>query len=196
MHPSVARYGYVLALTAASNFQKARIEVAKLIVESPHVLAFRIAAARLELRAGNIPAAREHYELAYQDDPKSRAAAYGYAEILTLAGEPKQAKDHLRNYAFADRGDPRFFKLTAEAENALGEKASSHFSLSEYYRSHGELRLALQQLRLAQKEPEISNYHRLRVDARMDEIDEELDLLEKGTAGRERQRQERRREYN
>ncbi|MFT4560749.1 MAG: putative Zn-dependent protease [Gammaproteobacteria bacterium] len=193
MHPSVARYGYVLALTAASNFAKARIEVAKLILESPHVLAFRIAAAQLELRAGNLPAALEHYEIAYRDDPKSRAAAYGYAEILTLGGQPEQAKDHLRNYTFANRGDPRFFKLLAEAENALGENAGSHFSLSEYYRSLGELRLALQQLRLAQQQATISNYQRLRVDARMDEINEELDLLEKGTAGRERQRQERRR---
>lgn len=195
MHPSVARYGYVLALTAASKFEKARIEVAKLIVESPHVLAFRIAAAQLELRAGNLPAALKHYEIAYQDVPKSRAAAYGYAEILTLAGQAKLAKDHLRNYKFANRGDPRFFKLMAEAENALGENAGSHFSLSEYYRSLGELPLALQQLRLAQQEPDISNYQRLRVDARMDEINEELDLLERGTAGRERQRQERRREY-
>ncbi len=192
-HESVARYGYVLALTAASEFSKARIEVAKLLLESPHILAFRLAAANLELRAGDVPAALEHYALAYRDEPKSRAAAYGYVNMLTLAGKPDVAKKRLRASSFVERGDPRFYKLLAEAENDLGETANSHFSLSEYYRSLGELRLALQQLRLAQKTDDITNYQRLRIDARMDEINEELAQLEQGTLGRERQRKERRR---
>ena len=59
--------------------------------------------------------------------------------------------------------------------------------------SLGELRLALQQLRLAQKTDDITNYQRLRIDARMDEINEEIAQLEQGTLGRERQRKERRR---
>jgi predicted Zn-dependent protease len=192
-HESVARYGYVLGLTAASEFSKARIEVAKLLLESPHILAFRLAAANLELRAGDVPAALEHYALAYRDEPKSRAAAYGYVNMLTLAGKPDVAKKRLRASSFVERGDPRFYKLLAEAENDLGETANSHFSLSEYYRSLGELRLALQQLRLAQKTDDITNYQRLRIDARMDEINEEIAQLEQGTLGRERQRKERRR---
>jgi len=193
IHETIARYGYVLALTAASDFETARIEVAKLLLESPNILAFRLAAAKLELRAGNIPAALEHYAIAYRDDPKSRAAAYGYANMLTLAGRPDEAKKHLRGHGLSDRRDPRFFKLLAEAENDLGQTANSHFSLSEYYRSLGELRLAVQQLRLAQETPDVSNYQRLRIDARMDEINEEMAQLEKGTAGRERERQDRRR---
>lgn len=193
VHESIARYGYVLGLTASSDFQKARIEVAKLLVESPHILAFRIAAGQLELRAGDVGEALKHYEIAYREQPESRAAAYGYANLLTLAGWPAEAKQQLRNYAFAERGDPRYFKLLAEAENDLNEKVNSHFSLSQYYRSLGELRLSIQQLRLAERIPDITNYQRLRVDARMDEINEELDQLEKGTAGREKQRKERRR---
>ena len=113
--------------------------------------------------------------------------------MLTLAGKPDVAKKRLRASSFVERGDPRFYKLLAEAENDLGETANSHFSLSEYYRSLGELRLALQQLRLAQKTDDITNYQRLRIDARMDEINEELAQLEQGTLGRERQRKERRR---
>lgn len=193
VHESIARYGYVLALTAASEFEKARIEASKLLLESPHILAFRLAAANLELRAGDVPAALEHYALAYRDEPESRAAAYGYANMLTLAGKPDVAKKHLRASSFVERGDPRFFKLLAEAENDIGEIANSHFSLAEYYRSLGELRLALQQLRLAQQTSDITNYQRLRIDARTDEINEELALLEQGTLGREEGRKERRR---
>ena len=100
MHETIARYGYVLALTAAGDFETARIEVAKLLLESPNILAFRLAAAELELRAGNIPAALEHYAIAFRDDPKSRAAVYGYANMLTLAGKPDEAKKHLRGHGF------------------------------------------------------------------------------------------------
>lgn len=193
VHESVARYGFVLALTAASEFEKARVEVSKLLLGSPNILAFRLAAAHLELRAGNISAALKHYAVAYRDDPTSRAAAYGYANMLNLAGKPEVAKKHLRASSFVGRGDPRFFKLLAEAENDIGNIVNSHFSLSEYYRSLGELRLALQQLYLAQKTADITNYQRLRIDARMDEINEELGQLEQSTKERERKRQERRR---
>lgn len=193
VNEGVARYGYVLALTEAGDYDAARIEVAKLMLESPNILAFRLAAGQLELRAGNVPGALEHYAQAYRDDPESRAAVYGYAHMLNLAGKPQEAKKMLRDYRATTRRDPRFFKLLAEAENGLGQTANSHFSLSEYYRSLGELHLAVQQLRLAQKTPDISNYQRLRIDARMDEINDEISQLEQGTAGRERERQERRR---
>jgi predicted Zn-dependent protease len=193
---TVARYGYVLGLTAANDFDKARIEVAKLLLESPQILAFRLAAARVEFEAGNIPEALNQYAVAFREAPNSRAAAYGYVNMLTLAGQPEAAKKLLRELPFAERGDPRFFKLLAEAENDLGQKANSHFSLSDYYRSLGELPLALRQLRLAQETPGISNYQRLRVDARMDEIGDELDQLQKGTLERERDEQERRRWSN
>lgn len=192
-HESIARYGYVLALTAAGDYDKARVEVAKLLLGAPHFLSFRLAAAQLEMRAHDIAAALDHYARAYRDDADSRAAVYGYANMLTLAGKPDDSKKLLRGYGLADRRDPRFFKLLAEAENDLGQTANSHFSLSEYYRSLGELRLAVEQLKLAERTPDISNYQRLRIDARADEINEEIVQLEKGTAGRERERQERRR---
>lgn len=192
-HEAIARYGYVLALTELGDFEKARIEVTKLLLEAPHILAFRLAAGKMELRARNIAAALDHYARAYRDEPDSRAAAYGYANMLTLAAKPDEAKKLLRDYGLGDRRDPRFFKLLAAAENDMGQTANSHFSLSEYYRSLGELRLAIQQLRLAEKTPDVSNYQRLRIDARSDEINEEIAQLEKGTAGRERDRQDRRR---
>ena len=106
---------------------------------------------------------------------------------------PKGKHVSVQEGDFVERGDPRFYKLLAEAENDLGETTNSHFSLSEYYRSLGELRLALQQLRLAQKTDDITNYQRLRIDARMDEINKEIAQLEQGTLERERQRKERRR---
>jgi predicted Zn-dependent protease len=193
VHPSVARYGYVLGLTASNQFEKARIEVAKLLVESPNILAFRLAEANIEFEAGDIEGALGLYEAIYRDAPESRAAAYGYANMLIYASKPDLAKKELRSLSFGNRGDPKMFKLLAEAETQLGQSANAHFSLSEYYRSLGELRLAMQQLRLAQNVPDLSNYHRLRIDARLEEINAELEQLEKGTVARDKERQERRR---
>lgn len=192
-HTSIARYGYVLGLTASNAFDKARIEVAKLLLEQPQILAFRLARANIELEAGNIDDALTLYAAIYRDNPNSRAAAYGYTNLLILADKPDVAKKQLRNLPFAARGDPKMYKLLAEAETRLGERANSHFSLSEYYRSLGELRLAMRQLRLAQEVPDLSNYHRLRIDARLDEINDELAQLEKGTVARDKEREERRR---
>ena len=117
---ALARYGYVLALTEAGDFAEARVEVDKLISASPGVISFRLAAGRVEQRAGDYNAALEHFKFAYEMDPTSRAATYGYANSLTLAGQPEAARKLLRSYAAGSRQDPKFFKLIAEAETKMG----------------------------------------------------------------------------
>ena len=74
----------------------------------------------------------------------------------------------------------------------MGERANSHYNLAEYYRSIGELEMAAEQLRLAQVVPELTHYQRLRIDARLDEIEKDLTRLDQDRAKR-REREERRR---
>lgn len=192
---SLARYGYVLALTDAGEVAEARVEIAKLLAQSPAVIPFRLAAARVEQRANNNEAALGHFKAAYDLDPTSRAAVYGYANMLTLADKPKAARKLLRDYGVGDRQDPKFYKLIAEAETRMGAKAKSHFSLAEYYRIVGELNLAAVQLRLAQTAPDVTNYERHRIDARLDEVNDEMLKLKKSLKERQEEREERRR-YN
>ncbi|MEX2481090.1 MAG: M48 family metalloprotease [Gammaproteobacteria bacterium] len=171
VHEEVARYGYALALTETGDFDKARDELQQLIAEYPMLTSFRIAAAALEKRARNYQASLEHYRAAYELEPETRAAVYGYINALLLVERAEEAKSLLRNYGLSDRRDPKFYKLLAEAETQLGEKANSHFSLAEYYLSLGEYPHAAEQLRIARETPGLSNYQRQKIVARLDEVE-------------------------
>lgn len=192
-HEPIARYGYVLALTEAGDVAEARVEVAKLLASDPGVISFRLAAARVEQRANDNDAALAHFKSAYEMDPSSRAAVYGYANMLTLAGQPEASRKLLRDYGVGDRQDPKFYKLIAEAETRMGAQSKSHFSLAEYYRIVGELNLAAVQLRLAQQAPDVTNYERHRIDARLDDVNEEMLKLRKSLKERQKDEEDRRR---
>ncbi len=190
---SVARYGYVLALTEASEFSRARQELAPLLAENPGLTAFRMAEARIEERAGKLDLALGLYQKLHLADPASRAAAYSYATLLNNTGNGAVAKRVLRDFGVADQREPRFFKLLAQAEEKLGERADSHYDLAEYYRGLGELELAAEQLRLAQVVPELTHYQRLRIDARLDEIEKDLTRLDPERSRRREREEDRRR---
>lgn len=193
---TAARYGYALALTEAGDFERAKIEFSKLLTEQPNITAFQIARARLEQRAGNLTTALELFDKARETDPASRAATYGYVSLLSNTGNSPEARKILREFG-ASEGDPRYFKLLAETEERMGDLVSSHYNLAEYYRAIGEFELAAEQLRLAQTESNISHYQRMRVDARLDEIEDDLDRMDEDRAKRkeeEREERDRRRE--
>jgi predicted Zn-dependent protease len=191
-NPMVLRYGYVMALTEASDFARARQELAPLLKAQPKLTAFRMAEARIEERAGKLPVALELYRKLHLADPASRAAAYGYVSLLINTGNGDEARRVLRGFGEADSREPRFYKLLAQAEQQLGERANSNYNLAEYYRSVGELELAAEQLRLAQVVPELTHYQRLRIDARLDEIEKDLTRLDRDRA-KLKEREERRR---
>lgn len=188
---SAARYGYALALIEARDLDRARIEIGKLITEQPRLPQFRLLQARLEQEARNTRVALQLLKELHQDEPENRAACYTYVALLNQTGQAEEAKRVLREFGVADEREPRFYKLLAEAEERLGDQANSHYNLAEYYRSVGELELAFEQLRLAQVVPELTHYQRLRIDARIDEIEKDLNRLDQDRAKR-REREERR----
>lgn len=181
-YEEVARYGYALALIETGDFDHARAELTKLINTHPNVIAFRIAAGKLESEARNYGDSLRHFEQAFGQEPENRAAVYGYIRALLLVGRAEEAKSLLRNYGLSDRREPKFYKLQAEAETQLGETANAHHSLAEYYLSVGEFPHAAEQLRLARQVPGLTNYQRQKIVARLDEVEEtiiELDIRER-----------------
>ena len=174
----VARYGYALALTEAGDFEKARIEVTKLVAQYPNVIAFRIAAGHIEQRANHFAAALPYFEKAYELEPESRAAVYGYINALLLVDRADEAKALLGRYGLAERRDPKYYKMLADADDRLGEIANAHHSLAEYYLSMGEFPYAAEQLRIARDTPGLSNYQRQKIVARLEDVQGRLRLLE------------------
>jgi beta-barrel assembly-enhancing protease len=189
---TAARYGYALALSEAGDFDKARIEVGKLLAEQPNISAFQIAAARIEQQAGKLDEALELFDRARQKNPESRAATYGYVSLLINTGKAAMARQILRDFGSTENRDPRYFKLLADAERQMGDLVNSHYDLAEYYRAVGEIELAAEQLKLAQAVSDISHYQRMRVDARLDEIEKDLDRIDIERAKRKEQEERRR----
>ena len=179
-YEEIARYGYALALAAAGDFDLARVELLKLMAEYPTMVAFRLAAAKTEETARAFEAALAHYEAAIAIDPESRAAIYGYINALLLVQRPDEAKKALGEWGLADRRDPRFFQLLAQAETDTGDRAGGHSSLAEYYWSVGEFERAAEQLRIARAVPSLSNYQRQKILARLEDVEDTLMKLEQG----------------
>ncbi|NNL99583.1 MAG: M48 family metallopeptidase, partial [Gammaproteobacteria bacterium] len=129
----VARYGYVLALTAAGSYDRAREEINRLIARAPEQVAYRIAAAEVERESGNLPGGAEHFRIAFEMDPTSLAALYGYSETLVLIGQPLEGKRVLREHGYSDDPAPRYFRILAEAEGRAGNTANARIAMAEYY---------------------------------------------------------------
>lgn len=173
-HAEALRYGYALALIEAGDFDKARIELSKLIGAYPKLIAFRIAAGLLEQRANLFAAALPYFAKAHELEPESRAAVYGYVNALLLVDRAQEAKDLLGGYGLSDRRDPKFYKLLADAQNHLGEAPEAHGSLAEYYYGVGEFPYAAEQLRIARESPGLNNYQRQKIVARLEEVENTL----------------------
>ena len=172
-----SHYGYALALTEAGDFDKARRELAKLLVAYPNLIAFHLAAGRVEQRATLFAAALPYFAKAYQLEPESRAAVYGYVSALLLVDRAQEAKDLLGSYGLSDRRDPKFYKLLADAQDHLGEAPEAHGSLAEYYYGVGEFPYAAEQLRIARESPGLNNYQRQKIVARLEEVENTLQRL-------------------
>lgn len=177
---TIAHYGYALACTDAGDFDRARQELAKLRKEQPEIVSFALAAARLEQKAGKYERALELFNEARAKAPESRAATYGYVALLNQTDKADVAHQVLRDFGDPEHRDPRYYKLKAESEEKLGDQGNSHFTLAEYYRSMGELEFALEQLRIAQTTPGITHYQRHRIDARMEDVTNEMEALDGG----------------
>ena len=172
-----AHYGYALALTEAGDFEKARVELKKLLAAHPQLIAFHIAAGQVEQRANLFAAALPYFATAYKLEPESRAAVYGYVNALLLVDRAREAKDLLGSYGLSDRRDPKFYKLLADAQNRLGEAPEAHGSLAEYYYGVGEFPYAAEQLRIARESPGLNNYQRQKIVARLEEVENTLQSL-------------------
>jgi len=179
-HPDAARYGYAIALARAGNFDKARRTISALMDEFPKHIYYHVAAANIERDAGDFTSAREHYENAMLIDDTNRGAVYGLADLLTKTGEADLAREILRDFSFRHKPDLDYYRLLAYAEGESGDVVAARVTISEYYFRAGELRLAREQLKLAQQQTGVESYQRLRIEARLAEIEKALEEQERG----------------
>ncbi len=175
-----ARYGYALALAQAGEYGKARAQITQLLKQDSDELSYLLAAARLDLLEGQTEEALKVYSKAQALYPDSRLVTLSYTKALLASGLPDPARKLLRRYAVRHKPDTAYYVLLAEAEGKAGSEVEAHIATAEAHYLLGETGLARESLKFAQRSPQVDHYQRQRIEARLKEIERELEQEKKG----------------
>jgi predicted Zn-dependent protease len=170
------RYGYAWALSGNRQFEAARREIGKLLERRPDYVLYRIAQAEIEMSAGRTGEALAIYRAALRRFPGHRALEQRYASALLRTGEAKTAHELLRKTVRQQPGEPALYKMLATAAGETGARLEAHQALAEYHYLSGNPQAALEQLHIARKLAGDSFYARSSVEARIQEIKDEMAL--------------------
>ena len=169
------RYGYVVALMRedapnAADLGVARDYVKELLdkgADDPMILAL---VAQFQVRNGQIKEGVATYERALKLFPTRRALMYGYARVLLDTGEAEKDVEFLDKCVARVDTDPHLYELKAQAHAALGQRLAQHSAQAEALLLKGNLRAAIEQLRIAQTSGDGDFYQKSSVDARLREL--------------------------
>ncbi len=171
-------YGHALAMAAVGDYGKARAQLQVLLDHSPENSSFLLAAAALEMKAGDFEAAFRHYAVAKNLYPDYRPVVLSYSEALLKAGRPAEAKEILKHYAKYNEPDLTFYNYLTRAEEESGNSVEAGIANAEYYYLSGETRVAIERLRhiLQQRDLYPDYYQEERIQARMAIYQQDLEL--------------------
>ena len=173
------RFGLALALTRAKDYGAARNTLGPLIKADPGRSEYVIALAAIEQRAGNLATATRILHQALEIAPNNHPLTLHYAQTLLDDGKAGQAATILERQLADHPDDAGLYKLLSQAAGAAGHESEGHQYLAEYHYLNGRLEQAVEHLKLALKIKGIDFYQRETLDARLKQVKEELDALDK-----------------
>ncbi len=168
------RYGLALALMRVGRDDEAERHFRELMAQDPNIIAYRIGRAEALMASGLTREAIDVYSEAETLFPRNVPLIISYAEALIQAGRPDVAHELLLDLLNNVPPTPAQIQLIARAANAEGDAVNAHHYMSEYYASIGDLRLAINQLRMALEVPDVTEIERVRFLARMERFQEFL----------------------
>ena len=168
-------YGYALALMGVDKYQNARDELNQLLKKDANNISYLLAMANLETRAENYRKGLRIYKHLNSLYPGYRPVVMDYTKALLQYGQIKQAKALLLDYGIQHGTDRIYYELLGEAEGRDGSKFEAHMALAEYHYLNGETDLAHNQLKIAERSGHLDNYHKQRLQARLEEIEKEME---------------------
>ena len=173
---NVNHYGYAIALMASSQYDLAREQIRIILSADPQNPNYLIAEAEIEMRAGNHEVALAKYRKAHQAHPNLTVLERYVAAALIQTNHHEEAKQLIREIIRKMEAEPQLYAMLAKAEGELGNNFNAHQALAEYHDSMGNPREALRQLRLARNYAGNNFYANASVDARIEEIEQQLRL--------------------
>jgi len=171
-------YGHALAMAAVGEYGKAREQIKALLKSSPENSSFLLAAADLEMKAGDYDRAFHYYAVARNLYPDYRPVVLSYSDALLKAGRPSEAKELLKHYAKYNPPDLTYYNYLTRAEEESGNSVEAGIANAEYYYLSGETRVAIERLRyiLQQRDLQPDYYQEERIQARMDLYQQDLEI--------------------
>ncbi len=149
--PEAARYGLVLALTAANRGRDARLELDTIWSSSPDRLEYVIADAEIDMLENAPERAADKLAARLKRSPGNHPLTMTYAKALMLDDRPHVAEEVLVEQSSRRGNDPALWYMLAEAQGLSGNIIGLHQSRAEYFILNGLLDQAEEQLNYALK---------------------------------------------
>jgi predicted Zn-dependent protease len=176
------QYGYALALAANHEYLKAHKMISDLLKKRPAQIDYLLADAEITKQMGDRTKALESLATANMLMPDNYPLAVNYTENLLEADKAQEAKKVAERMRNLRPNDARLFRLLGKAEEALGNTAESHRLLAEAYVANGRLEAAVQQLLIARKSDDKSDFYLT------SQIESRLHELERAVAERKKEK--------
>ncbi len=170
------RYGKVLALLRAGQFQAASQLLAGLSAGAPDFLPYRVA--RVEIALGESkPAtasalARNDLKLFPAD--QALLALLGQAELRS--GNAAATRALLGDFIYRPQPPPHILELLAQAADKRGDQVEAYQMRAEYHVQNGRLEVAMEQLRRASKLQPIAYAQLATIEARLRQLQDDLEF--------------------
>ncbi len=172
---------YLLALIneKLGNTAVSRELYKSLLAQAPERIAFIHGLAELESAQGNTKEAVKLFQKGLKLYPGNPLLALALSETLIRKHDYPQARELLQQQLVRNPSSGESYRLLAELEALSGNKAESHIAQAEYYYLSGEPHSAIDQLNTARRENSLDLYHTSRIEARLQQIKDELERDEK-----------------
>ncbi len=179
-----ARYGLVASLLRATDYKRAKSEMAALEKMAPPHPMIDAMAGHVFLDAGDVNLAIDRFGSALTRYPNKMQLVYDYPEALLAAKRPKDAVVFLERELVRFPDDGRLHQTAAKAYAELGSQMQQHRHQAEFYAWQGDLRGAVTQLELASKATDGDFYQASVVETRLRTLRKELQDQQKTAATR------------
>jgi len=168
------KYEYALLLANTGKRGQALEILERLHRADPDRILYRLDIAKIYAAGRKYEKALSIYKDTLALYPGNLTIQLPYTQTLLVAGKAPEAYKTLSDISKKQYSNPRIYKLLAQAAEATGRKVESHGAMSRYYDLNGATKQAIQQLKLASREPGVTDYENARIQARLKELQELL----------------------
>ena len=167
----VEKFEFALLLAANDRYDQAESVMQKLQQSDPDRITYRLALAEIQHGARQTDKALAVYRNTLDLYPDDMAVVLPYATTLMDSGREEDAYQVLSDTTANHQENARAFKLLAQAAGATGHTVQTHTAMSQYYFLNGFTNQAIEQLKLAEKQPGLNNYLTARIQARITQLE-------------------------